>query len=332
MPTGPKLRDKEKHGKDAEKDKRSKDSDKSVREPLAKPNSIVADSVGTKSKAGYRSRRADTVPSWKSSGPRDLSPLSRKGTSLTQITDDLDAGLYETTDEKKVEEEPERAKSAGYVNPNPWKIPLKVDDPPYVQNLGDDYPRDEYTMMPLVDSAPKYFDGRHGPRLYKKDVKPGSVDTKKKLRKANLPKEVVDKVMSGDATLNERPVLFKPRHIHDVQVKKKYDDEVKPKSEVSLHLCDDMSSFLFKNSLKKAPDVFSISSTSKAANRRQLLEMSNSILSSHPDTRSTTTSNWSSVKFPREKVLQTMHVMTKPDIYPAIRGDEFSVTGGQMSV
>lgn len=326
MPTGPKPKEKDKQSKEAEK------SIKTAREPLMKANSISNKSIGTKSKGTVQSRQPDTIPSWKSRQPRDLSPLSRKGTTFTEVTDDLDMGLHEMTDNKEKDPSTERAKSAGYVNPNPWKIPLKVDDPPYVQNLKDDYPRDEYTMMPLVESAPKYYDGHHGPRLYKTDVKPGSVDTKKKMRKPKLPQEVVEKVLSNDATLNDRPMLFKPRHIHDVQMKKKYDDEVKGKSEVSLHLCDDMSSYLFKNSLKKAPDVFNVDVGSKTASRRQLLEMSNSILGSHPDTRSTSSSHWSSVKFPREKVVQSLHVMTKPDIYPALRGEEYSIGGGQMSV
>jgi len=319
MPTGPKSKEKEKHVKESSK------SEKSHREPLTKPNSICTtdNSVFSKGKA----RRPDTIPSWRSAQPRDLSPLSRKGTNMTQMTDDYDTGLYETNDNMDREAEEERAKSAGYVNPNLWKIPLKVDDPPYVANLKDDYPRDMYTMMPLVESAPKYFDGRFGPRIYKSDVKPESVDTKKKLRKPNLPKEVVEQELSKDISLRDRPILYKPRHIHDVQVKKKYDDEVKGKSEVSLHMCDDMSSFMFKNSLKRAPDAFNC----KSASRRELLEMSNNILSSHPDTRSTTTSNWSSVKFPRDKVIQSLHTMTKPDIYPAIRGDTYGV-GGQMSV
>lgn len=321
MPTGPKPKEK----KETEKSK------KPVRESLAKPNSIVTQSESIKSKGAVRSRQPDTIPSVKSKQPRELSPLSRKGTTLTQLTDDYDTGLYETSDPVECEQQTERARSAGYVNPNPWKIPLKVDDPPYLPNLKDDYPRDEYTMMPLVDSAPKYFDGSFGPRIHKNSVKPDSVDTKKKLRKPNLPKEVVDKELSKDGSLRDRPILFKPRHIHDVQVKKKYDDEVKGKSEVSLHLCDDMSSFLFKNSLKKAPDVFNVASSSKSASRQELLQMSNNILSSHPDTRSTTSSNWSSVKFPREKVLQSLHVMTKPDVYPTLRNDEYGFTGGQMS-
>ncbi|XP_052227196.1 ankyrin repeat domain-containing protein 53-like isoform X2 [Dreissena polymorpha] len=316
MPTGPKPKEKE-------KEKAAKTTEKAPTESLAKANSIAQSSTATKSKVTM-SRRADTMPSWKSKSIREVSPVSRKETTFSQ-SDDFDAGLYESSDKKAEEAPEERPKSTGFCNPNPWKIPLKVDDPPYITNLTDDYPRDEYTMMPMVESAPKYFDGKFGPRLHKKDVKEGTIDTKKKLRKPNLPKEVIKKELSKDPTTDERPILFKPRHIHDVQVKKKYDDEVKGKSEVSLHLCDDMSSFLFKNSLKKAPDVMVNLRSGKDEARRQLMEMSNSILESHPNTRSTSSSNWSSIKFPRDRVIKSLHVMSKPDVFPAIRGEEYSI-------
>lgn len=321
LPTGPK------HVKER------KEGDKSSREPLMKANSITTKSTSS-SKDKSKERRPDSIPAWKSQRPREMSPLSRKTTNLSLVTDEDDGGLHEKPEKTEMQlQEEQRAKSAGYVNPNRWKIPLKVCDPPYITNLTDDYPRDEYTKMPLVESAPKYFDGRNGPRLYKKDVKEGSIDTKKKLRKPNVPKEFSKRIMSDDPTLDERPVLFKPRHIADVQVKKKYGDEVIGKSEVSLHLCDDMSSFLFKNSLSNGPDVFNVASGSKPLSKehQKLLE-TNSILESHPNTRSTSSSNWSSVKFPREKVLQSLHVMTKPNAFPDIKGEEYSIGSRPMAV
>lgn len=313
-----------KHLKEREKEK--KESVKPSQESLFKPNSMKSKSAGSNEQK--KDRHPDSMPAWKSSRPRDMSPLSRKTTTYSSFTEDLDSGLHErpeNTDQQEVEQQ--RAKSAGYVNPNRWQIPLKVDDPPYITNLTDDYPRDDFTKMPLVESAPKFYDGKHGPRLYKKDVKQGDIDTKKKLKKPNLPKETVKKVLSKDPTVSERPIVFKPRHIHDVQVKKKYGDEVTGKSEVSLHLCDDMSSFLFKNSLNSGPSVFNVASASKkplSKERQRLLE-TNSILDSHPNTRSTSSSNWSSVKFPREKVLQSMRLMSKPETFPDIQGDEFSI-------
>ncbi|KAL4231303.1 Ankyrin repeat domain-containing protein 53 [Mactra antiquata] len=321
-PTGPK------HLKEREKEK--KESIKPSQESLSKPNSMTSRSVGS---MGTKGRKADTLPVWKSSRPRDMSPLSRKTTNISSFTEDLDSGLHEQpaeADQQDVEQP--RAKSAGYVNPNRWQIPLKVDDPPYITNLTDDYPRDEFTKMPLVESAPKFYDGRHGPRLYKDDVKEGDVDTKKKLRKPNLPKETIKKVLSKDGSILERPIVFKPRHIHDVQVKKKYGDEVVGKSEVSLHLCDDMSSFLFKNSLNADPSAFNVASAAKkpVSKERQKLLETNSILESHPNTRSTSSSNWSSVKFPREKVLQSMRIMSKPQTFPDIQGEEFSIGSGAM--
>lgn len=321
MPTGPK------HVKER------KETDKHGHEPLMKPNSITTKSTAS-SNEKTKARRPDSIPAWKSQRPREMSPLSRKTTNMSQVTEDEDDGLHEKPEkpEQQLQDE-QRAKSAGYINPNRWKIPLKVCDPPYVTNLTDDYPRDEYTKMPLVESAPKYFDGRNGPRLYKKDVKEGSIDTKKKLRKPNVPKEISKRIMSDDPTLEERPVLFKPRHIADVQVKKKYGEDIIGRDEVSLHLCDDMSSFLFKNSLSKGPDVFDVASGSKPLSKehQKLLE-TNSILESHPNTRSTSSSNWSSVKFPREKVLRSLHVMSKPNAFPDIRGEEYSIGSGTVTV
>ena len=222
-----------------------------------------------------------------------------------------------------------RVKSPSFLNPNRWKIPLKVDDPPYITNLKDDYPRDEYTMMPMVESAPKYYDGKHGPRLYNDDVKDDpNIDTKKKLRRPKLPKEIVDKVMSKDATLYERPTLFKPRHIEDTHKKKLYDDEIRGKSEVSLHLCDDMSSFLFKNSLKLGPrvDVASATGSGSGQDSRQ----SNSLLNSHSNTRTTASAHWASMKFPREKVVNTLRAMGKPRAFPYMQGDEYAVGIGPL--
>ena len=224
-----------------------------------------------------------------------------------------------------------RVRSPSFINPNKWKIPLKVDDPPYVTNLKDDYPRDEYTMMPQVESGQKYYDGRHGPRLYKSDViDDPSIDSKKKLRKPKLPKEIVKQVLSKDATLAERPLLFKPRHISDVHKKKIYGDEIKGKSEVSLHLCDDMSSFLFKNSLK-SQDVqpFNVASAAGSA-KGQDSRQSNSVLNSHSNTRSITSAHWSSMKFPREKVINTLRSMGKPSTFPNIQGREYDIGIGPL--
>lgn len=307
--------------------KERRDADKQVTESLMKPNS--ASSKSTTTKETSKERRPDTLPTWRAPRPRDLSPLSRKTTNLSLLTEDMNNGLYERPDDAEPADIDQRPKSAGFVNPNLWKIPLKVCDPPYVTNLMDDYPRDEYTMMPQVESAPKYFDGRNGPRMYKKDIKERSIDTKKKLREPELPKEISSRIMSDDPTKKERPVLFKPRHIIDVQVKKKYGDDIVGRSEVSFHLCDDMSSFLCKNSLNKESDIFNVASASKPLSKehRQLLEK-NSILDSHPSTRSASSSNWTSVKFPREKVLQSIHKMSKPNAFPDLNGEEYSIGSG----
>lgn len=323
MPTGPKP----------DKVKKEKEP-KENREPLMKANSMTDYSKG--SKDGSTQRRADSIPTWKT--PRvPTSPLSRKTTNTQFMEEEEEETEHEDNEEaeKEFQREKQRARSAGWMNPNPWKIPLKCDDPPYITNLTDDYPRDMYTMMPQAESAPKYFDGRQGPRLYKKDVIPGTVDTKKKIKKPKLPKEVLKKGLSADPTVHERPVLFKPKHIADVQVRKKYNEDVTGRSEVSLHLCDDMSSFLFKNSLKKGPELFDVASGGKRspAETKKIHSLeSNSILNSHPNTRSTTSSNWSSLKFPRERVVNTLKIMSKPTAYPNIQGREYDIGGGPQAV
>ena len=315
MPTGPKS---------AKEEKKQKESKSGAKESLMKPNSMVAKPGGTGIKDAPKVRRPDSLPTAKSA--RQPSPISRKQTNLSSEDDEFDDGLYEQGDlNKEADIVEKRSKTTGFVNPNPWKIPLKVDDPPYITNLSDDYPRDEYTMMPLVESAPKFYDGRHGPRLYRKDVKPGSIDTKKKLRKPNLSKEILEKGLMDDASQSDRPFIFKPKHIADVHLKKKYDDEVKGKSEVSLHLCDDINSFLVKNSLIQGAQIFDISLDSKgkvAAMEKRHNVDANSILNSHPDTRSSSSSNWSSVKFPREKVVKSLKSMGTPPSFPDIQGNE----------
>lgn len=319
MPTGPKARQ-------PETKKDTKKTGVTQKESLTKPNSVAAKTPGS-TVTKKTDRRPDSIPTTKY--PQDQSPISRHATNLTQVMEDYDSGIHEVSDVREPEPE-KRVRSPSFVNPNRWKIPLKVDDPPYITNLKDDYPRDEYTMMPAVESAPKYYDGRHGPRLYKDDVKDDpSIDTKKKLRKPKLPKEIIDKVMSKDGTLDERPFLFKPRHIHDVHKKKLYGDDIKGKSEVSLHLCDDMSSFLFKNSLKSRANTFDVASAA-GSNAGQDSRQSNSLLKAHTSTRSTSSSNWTSVKFPREQVINTLRTMGRPRAFPYLKGDEYDIGIGPL--
>ena len=322
MATGPKSKD----TKASPKDK--KDSVKSDRESLMKPNSVSSKTTSSKSKG--KDRRPDSIPTWKTPR-REISPPSRKATNMTFLLEEeyIDDGLHERTEEFSGQgQASNRSKSAGYVNPVPWKIPLKADDPPYITNLTDDYPRDEYTMMPQVDSAPKYYDGRHGPRLYKRDVTEGSIDTKKKLRKPKLPTETIKQVMDKDATLKERPMVFKTRHISDVHMKKKYDDDVTGKSEVSLHMGSDMSSFLFQNSLRPEAILFDVAAGSKKDFQRDIKRhdfASNSILTAHPNTRSDSSSHWSSMKFPRDRVINSLRTMGGPSNYPNINKEEYDI-------
>jgi hypothetical protein len=57
-----------------------------------------------------------------------------------------------------------------------------------------------------------------------------------KIKKPNLPEEVIEKYLSNDPSKQERPIIFKSKHISDVNKKKKFEDDVKGKDEVTLHL------------------------------------------------------------------------------------------------
>ena len=91
----------------------------------------------------------------------------------------------------------------------------------------DVYPRNPVTMMPEHKHAPKYFDGRFLTYDYKDMIPTGK---------------------SGSSGGAQRPVVFKPDHIQNVQTKKKY-ITLKGKSSVPLHLINDVNSEMFQRSL-----------------------------------------------------------------------------------
>ncbi|KAL3864519.1 hypothetical protein ACJMK2_006193 [Sinanodonta woodiana] len=317
-PTGPKGRENGEKGKDGKETKDSKVEHKTdekkvtIKESLSKPNSVVTKSTD-------KDTKSTKTKTQKSGSPGYLS--SRRTTNLSQILeDDLDHGLHEQEDREEEMDDNGTENTKSFVNPNRWKIPLKVDDPPYLPNLPDDYPRDEYTMMPH-GLAPKYFDGKHGQRIRSDDEnlkKKKQELLKKDLRKPNLPPEVIQKELSEDSSLYERPVVFKPKHINDVNAKKKYSDDVRGKSEVSLHLCDDMSSYLFKNSLKSHTIMtFDLKGT----------RPSDSSSSSY-----SYSTNWKSARFPREKVINSLRTMAPKKLFQAIRGEECDLNTGQVPI
>jgi len=239
------------------------------------------------------------------------SPVERR---VTSFSDDL-YGLHEKHDQKPKtpEEDKRRARTPGYFNPNKWNIPLKVPKKEYIVNLQDDYPRDEYTKMPKLKSAPMYFDGRHGPRVFAADENEKTKKLKfKEESELELPQEVIDRVMSKDSTRFERPIIFKSVHIHDVNKKKKYDLEQKGRPEVPLHICDDLNSHLFQSGLTRAHTFDGVTPSSSSSSK-------------------STHSNWASHKYPRDKVVNAMRVMGGPSRFPDIKGEEYLFNFGDVT-
>ncbi|KAJ8316959.1 hypothetical protein KUTeg_004863 [Tegillarca granosa] len=211
----------------------------------------------------------------------------------------------------------ERAKTATYTNPNTWKIPLKVPEKDYVPNLTDDYPRDMYTIMPQVNTAPKYYDGKHGPAIYVTDEDAETKKVKKiSNRSADLPKEVINRVMSKDPTLTERPVFFKPKHIYDVDKKKKYDIDLKGRPEIPMHLGSDLTSALFRQSLLRQATTVD----------------KGSIKSPSSDTSSTVSSDWQKSSRQKENIVSMLNRMKKPARFPNIKGEEYDLNFGNIFV
>ena len=93
----------------------------------------------------------------------------------------------------------------------------------------DVYPRNHVTMMPEHRNAPKYYDGKFLTYDYK-DMVP------------------LERSRASGGSPADRPVVFKPDHIENVQTKKKY-ATLKGKTSVPLHLINDVNSELFQRSL-----------------------------------------------------------------------------------
>lgn len=110
-----------------------------------------------------------------------------------------------------------------------WSLHAKVPQKPYDPMVfsKDVYPRNPVTMMPVHKNAPKYYDGKFLTYDYK---------------------DMVPLNKSGNSGGPDRPVVFKPDHIQNVQTKKKY-VTLKGKSSVPLHLINDVTSELFQRSL-----------------------------------------------------------------------------------
>ena len=96
MPTGPKGRQKDKD----DTKKETKKGNGSQRESLTKPNSVAAKSTGS-TVTRKTDRRPDSIPTVRY--PHQESPtISRHATNLTQVMEDNDSGIHETSEYKEV--------------------------------------------------------------------------------------------------------------------------------------------------------------------------------------------------------------------------------------
>ncbi|KAH9503227.1 Ankyrin repeat domain-containing protein 53 [Bulinus truncatus] len=142
-------------------------------------------------------------------------------------------------------------KSISFYNPDHWNISTKAEENPYLPGLEDDYPRDEYTKMPKVKGAPKYYEGKYFSLVSFQDIDEDirKKGTSAKLRRPKLSEEVINKMLSKDSSLVERGMIFKCKHIEDVHTKRKYDAEISRCSEAPFHLINDVDSLLIKHNV-----------------------------------------------------------------------------------
>lgn len=263
--------------------------DKGKQEPLQKPNSKAPPQDQQVNKEKDTDSRIHV--SFEQSSTPTPGTKYRRGFSFRSSEEGSKA------DQKENKQKKERAKTA-IVHPQDWKLALHPPKQEYTTNLTDDYPRDMFTMMPKHKSAPMYFDGKFGGRVNVIDENPKNRKLKSmKILKPNLPDDVIEKYLCNDPSRLERPIVFKPRHISDVDKKKKYEDDIKGKDEVSLHLCDDFSSFMYRNSLMRA-NTMDVICREKS-------------------------SDWQSNLYPTDNVLTTMKTLKRPTHFPNIKGEEY---------
>lgn len=95
--------------------------------------------------------------------------------------------------------------------------------------------------------------------------------------------------------------------MYDVIMKKKYGDFVKGKSEVFLYLCDDLSSFVYQNSLQRVSII-------------DVLFLKFVIL------------NWFSFRYFRDKVINIIKNMKNFIMFFNIRGEEYDINYGDIVI
>lgn len=253
-----------------------------------KPNSVARKNEGAKS----------VQPS---PDERKLNSQPQEKEQQQELTDeDLLKGLL-PDDEKSKTDDQETLKKPGppFYNDVEWNKSTKIPKirAPYIPHLTDDYPRDEYTIMPQAKGVPKFYEGK-----FVRPMTPSNIDddvlekgTEVKFRKPRLPDEVVRKVMAKDASAIDRGMLFKCKHIGDVHTKKKYDIDEKGRPEAPLHLTNDVRSQMVKQSVRLL-DARMINLPAKKSSSRS------SKISG---------SEWTADNFPLPMVMNTLKNMSK---------------------
>lgn len=277
-----------------------------TKDGLMKPNSVA--------------RKTEQTPS-KHPVSRKVSLDARKMTEKDAVENDgmisdaeLLKGLCDDSEEKNNADKGVKPYEP-IIHPNDWNKSTKVCIKPYVPNLNDDFPRDEFTMMPRIKGMPKHYEGK-----FMRPLTPSNIDEDIKekgphatLRKPKLPQEVVDKVLSGEIDMEDRGMLFKCKHIGDVHTKRKYDIDQKGRSESAFHLSNDVSSYLIKNSVRPV-------------NRGKTRSPSK--------TRSThsffSDAEWMTETYPLPMVMQTLKQMCKPTRFPNTFSNEYTFNFGDI--
>lgn len=191
-------------------------------------------------------------------------------------------------------------------NENDWVKSTKTPKKSYITNLTDDFPRDEYTKMPLVKGAPKFYEGKFVRPMTPKNVDKDIIEkgTDVKLRKPNLPDEIIKKTMAKDSSAIDRGQLFKCKHIGDVHTKKKYDMDTKGWPEAPLHLSNNVKSQMIKNSIK-------------------FLNIDTCHHSKSNSSSKTASNEWMTDTFPLPLVMQSLKQISKPAHFINSNSDEY---------
>ena len=145
----------------------------------------------------------------------------------------MEANLKENTEKKF---KPILKKKEISVNAKPWNFSTKTREVEYLPNLGDFYPRDQYSNLPVNEDLVLLNQVLRGMSV---------AEIREFMKKNNDVEKTVVKKRS-----EERPVHFKPRNIVDAQSKVRNPPGKVPVDLAGLTLCNDAESFAFKEAMK----------------------------------------------------------------------------------